>query len=53
MGESIVIPEVLWVFLLVVVNGYFILHQVVKRKWGYTKEREKQLEEFGEMQDKK
>lgn len=30
---------------LVVVTGYIIVHAVVSRKWGYTPEREKELED--------
>ena len=45
LGEMILSPEMLAVFLLVAVAGSVILYLVANRKWGYTKKRERELEE--------
>lgn len=45
MGKIILSPELLLLFLLVVVVGCGILHVVANKKWGYTEKREKDLEE--------
>ena len=42
--KSIVAPEVLVIMLFVAVTGYFIMSKIVNRKYGYTKKREKELE---------
>ena len=48
MGKVIVSPVVLIVAVLVIVAGYFIMSRIIMRKWGYTPEREKELEEMKE-----
>ncbi len=50
MGEMIVPPEMLAVFLLVAVVGSVILYVVANKKWGYTKKRERELEEQPDFQ---
>lgn len=46
--KSIVAPEVLVIMLVVAVTGYFIMSKIVNRKYGYTKKREKELENIDE-----
>ena len=46
--KSIVAPEVLVIMLFVAVTGYFIMNKIVNRKYGYTKKREKELENIDE-----
>ena len=46
--ESIVSPEVLFIMLLVAAAGYFIMSKIVNKKYGYTKKREKELENIDE-----
>lgn len=43
---SIVTPKVLGVMLVIILVGAGIMTSVVKRKYGYTPEREKELEEL-------
>lgn len=43
-GQVITSPWVFLVILLVVALGYGVLHVIVNRKWGYTPNREKELE---------
>jgi len=43
-------PEMLAVFLLVVVAGSAILYVVANKKWGYTEKRERELEEQPDFQ---
>lgn len=45
MGVMILSPEMLAVFLLVAVAGSIILYVIANKKWGYTKKRERELEE--------
>lgn len=45
MGGMILPPEMLAVFLLVAVAGSAIVYVVANKKWGYTKKRERELEE--------
>lgn len=45
LGKMILSPEMLAVFLLVVVSGSVILYVVANKKWGYTEKRERELEE--------
>lgn len=46
--KSIVSPEVLFIMLLVAAAGYFIMSKIVNKKYGYTKKREKELENIDE-----
>jgi len=41
----IVSPWVFCVLLLMAAVGYFLVHKIVNRKWGYTLKREKEWEE--------
>ena len=45
-NSSIVSIPVLLIVLVVIVIGYLLLEKIVNKKWGYTKEREKELEEL-------
>lgn len=36
------------IVILIVVLGYFIMSNIIYKKWGYTPEREKKLEELKE-----
>lgn len=45
LGERILPLEMLVVFLLVAVAGSVILYVAANKKWGYTKKRERELEE--------
>lgn len=45
MGGMILPLEMLAVFLLVAVAGSVIVYVVANKKWGYTKKRERELEE--------
>lgn len=53
MGHMILPPEMIVVFLFVVVVGSVILYVVANKKWGYTKKRERELEEQTEWTAKK
>ncbi len=44
-GEVIVSPKILLVMAVLVAVGKVIVHRIANRKWGYTKKREKELEE--------
>ena len=46
--KSIVSPEVLFIMLLVAAAGYVIMSKIVNKKYGYTKKREKELENIDE-----
>lgn len=47
MGEKIIISlPLVMVMALVIIVGYSIVNWVVKRKWGYTEERERKLDEM-------
>ena len=48
MGKSIVSPLVLIIVAIVIIIGYFIVSRIIIHKWGYTPEREKELEEMKE-----
>lgn len=48
MGKSIVSPFVLIIVAIVIIIGYFIVSRIIIYKWGYTPEREKELEEIKE-----
>ena len=50
LGKMILSPEMLAVFLLVVVAGSVILYVVANKKWGYTEKRERELEEQPDFQ---
>ncbi len=41
----IVSPWVFCILLLMAAVGYFLVHKIVNKKWGYTLKREKELEE--------
>lgn len=45
LGGMTLSPEMLAVFLVVAVAGSVILYVVANKKWGYTKKRERELEE--------
>ena len=47
--KSIVSPEVLFIMLLVAAAGYFIMSKIVNKKYGYTKKREKELENIARI----
>ncbi len=47
-GKVIVSIPVLFIVLVIIIVGYLLLQKIVNKKWGYTKEREKELEEFDE-----
>lgn len=44
-GEVIVSPMIVLALVLLAAIGYAIVHFIANRKWGYTKKREKELEE--------
>lgn len=44
-GEVIVSPTILLALVLLAAVGYAVVHFIANRKWGYTKRREKELEE--------
>ncbi len=44
-GEVIVSPGILLLLVFIVAAGYAIVHFIANHKWGYTKKREKELEE--------
>ena len=48
MGKSIVSPFVLIIVAIIIIIGYFIVSRIIIHKWGYTPEREKELEEMKE-----
>lgn len=43
-GRSIASPKLLLLMLFLAVAGYLVVHVTANRKWGYTREREKELE---------
>lgn len=45
-GKIIISLPVILVMLLVIAAGYGIVNWIVKRKWGYTEERERKLDEM-------
>lgn len=48
MGKNIVSPFVLIIAAVIIIIGYFIVSRIIIHKWGYTPEREKELEEMKE-----
>lgn len=48
MLTAIISPEVAGVVLLVVLAGGYLLNSIIQKKYGYTPEREKELEEARE-----
>ena len=48
MLTSIISPGVAGVVLLVVLAGGYLMNRIIQRKYGYTPEREKELEEVKE-----
>ena len=44
-GEVIVSPMIVLALVLLAAVGYAVVHFIANRKWGYTKKREKELEE--------
>ncbi len=49
-GKMIVSPGILLLLVFIVAVGYAIVHFIANRKWGYTKKREKELEETSRRQ---
>lgn len=47
-GKMIISLPVLIVVFIVIVVGYTVVSRIVYKKWGYTKKREKELENAGE-----
>lgn len=43
-GRSIASPKLLLLMLFFAAAGYLVVHVAANRKWGYTREREKELE---------
>lgn len=53
MGKILLSPEMLIVFVIIVVIGCGILYVVANKKWGYTEKRERELEQQSELVIKK
>lgn len=47
-GKVIISVPVILIVLGIIIIGYVLLEKIVVKKWGYTKEREKELEELDE-----
>lgn len=47
-GKIIISLPVLIVVFIIIVIGYMIVSKIVYKKWGYTKKRERELENAGE-----
>lgn len=48
MGEIIISLPVLAVVFVIIITGYTIVSKIVLKKWGYTRKREKELEDLDE-----
>lgn len=46
-GKVIISPKILLVLILLVAAGYVVVYVIANRRWGYTKEREKELDNNG------
>lgn len=47
-GKVIISLPVLIVVFIIIVAGYVLVYKIVYKKWGYTKKREKELEDATE-----
>lgn len=47
-GKMIISLPVLIVVFIIIAVGYRVVSRIVYKKWGYTKKREKELENAGE-----